>query len=73
MPVLCEPAHVASATYGVAFQMKQHTEWSNRPATFLIDPEGVIRTVHRGADYGDRPRPEEILRELDKLGRDARR
>ncbi len=67
VPVLCDPAHLISATYGVAFQMRQHTEWSNRPATFLIDREGVIRYAHRGKNYGDRPRPEELLQELDKL------
>ncbi len=69
VPVLCDPAHTVSATYGVAFQMRQHTEWSNRPATFLIDRDGVIRYEHRGKNYGDRPRPEELLQELDKLTR----
>ncbi len=71
VPVLCDPAHVVSATYGVAFQMRQHTEWSNRPATFLIDRDGVIRYAHRGKNYGDRPRPDEVLQELDKLTRGA--
>ncbi len=72
VPVLCDPTHVVGATYGVAFQMKQFTEWSNRPATFLIDKGGVIRYAHRGKNYGDRPRPEEVLQELDKLTLGAR-
>ncbi len=71
VPVLCDPAHLISATYGVAFQMRQHTEWSNRPATFLIDRDGVIRYAHRGKNYGDRPRPDKLLQELDKLTRGA--
>ncbi len=71
VPVLCDPAHLTSATYGIAFQMRQHTEWSNRPATFLIDREGVIRYVHRGKNYGNRLRPEEVLQELDNLIRGA--
>ncbi len=72
VPVLCDPAHVVSATYGVAFQMRQHTEWSNRPATFLIDREGLIRYAHRGQNYGDRPRPQEVLQEFDKLNEEGK-
>lgn len=66
-PILADPASTVSATYGVAFQMNIHTEWSNRPATFIIDREGVIRYEHRGTTYSDRPTPEQIVSELDKL------
>ncbi len=68
-PILADPAHTVSATYGVAFQMNVHTEWSNRPATFVIDKQGVIRYERRGKTYSDRPSPEELLRELDHLNR----
>ncbi|MCH7549503.1 MAG: hypothetical protein IH969_08235, partial [Candidatus Krumholzibacteriota bacterium] len=33
-PLLMDPTQTVSAMYGVAFQMRIHTEWSNRPATF---------------------------------------
>lgn len=66
-PVLADPANTVSATYGVAFQMNIHTEWSNRPATFVIDKEGVIRYERRGKTFDDRPKPDEILKELDQL------
>ena len=67
VPVLADPAHAVSATYGVAFQMKIHTEWSNRPATFIIDRDGKVRFEHRAKTYGDRPKPDEMLKELAKL------
>lgn len=66
-PILADPANTVSATYGVAFQMNIHTEWSNRPATFIIDREGVIRYERRGKTYSDRPKPAEILKEVDRL------
>jgi peroxiredoxin len=68
-PILADPAHTVSATYGVAFQMNIHTEWSNRAATFIIDKEGVIRYERRGRTFADRPKPDELLRELDRLAR----
>jgi peroxiredoxin len=66
-PILADPANTVSATYGVAFQMNIHTEWSNRPATFILDTDGVIRYERRGTTFSDRPKPEEILKELDGL------
>lgn len=66
-PLLLDPAHTVSATYGVAFQMRIHTELSNRPATFVIDREGVIRYERRAKTFADRPTVDEILAELTKL------
>ena len=66
-PILADPANTVSATYGVAFQMGIHTEWANRPATFIIDRDGVLRYERRGLTYDDRPTPEQIFEELDKL------
>jgi peroxiredoxin len=67
--VLADPANTVSATYGVAFQMNIHTEWSNRPATFIVNKnkEGVIRYERRAKTFGDRPKPNEILKDLDRL------
>jgi len=67
VPVLADPANVVSAEYGVAFQMQIHTEWSNRPAIFVIDRRGVIRSDHRAKSFDDRPAPDVLLRELAKL------
>jgi peroxiredoxin len=66
-PLLMDPALTVSATYGLAMQMKIHVEWSNRPATFLIDREGVIRYERRAKTFSDRPKPDELVTELKKL------
>jgi len=66
-PLLVDPACTLSATYGVPFQMRIHTELSNRPATFIIDKEGVIRYARLGKSFADRPRPSQIIDELKKL------
>jgi peroxiredoxin len=66
-PLLADPTQTVSAAYGVAFQMRIHTEWSNRPATFIIDKSGVLQYARLGTSFGDRPKPSEILDELSKL------
>ena len=65
-PLLMDPSLTVSAMYGVAFQMRVHTEWSNRPATFVIDRKGVIRFMKKGESFGDRPSAEQIVREIKK-------
>ena len=66
-PLLQDPALTASASYGVAFQMRVHVEESNRPATFIIDKEGILRYERRGTTYSDRPPASQIKEELRKL------
>ena len=66
-PLLTDPALVTSAAYGVAFQMRIHVEISNRPATFIIDRQGILRYARRGKTFSDRPKPSKILAELKKL------
>jgi len=66
-PLLADAADVVSAAYGIAFQMRIHTEWSNRPATFIIDRDGTLRYARRGRSFADRPSPQVVLRELEKL------
>jgi peroxiredoxin len=60
-PILGDPSSTASATYGVAMQMRIHGEWSDRPATFIIDQNGVVRYQHLATKYSDRPKVEKIL------------
>ncbi len=66
-PLLLDPSLTVSAAYGVAFGMRVHTEESNRPATFIIDKQGVLRYGKRGTSFSDRPTPRQILAELKKL------
>ena len=69
-PVLADPGFAASAAYGVAFQMRIHSDTSNTPGTFIIDPEGVLRWARVGEGEGnwrDRPSVEEVLAELGAL------
>lgn len=67
-PVLADAAGAVSALYGVAMQMSIHTERSNRPATFIIDRDGVVRYAKLGVKYSDRPGVETIRSVLEKLG-----
>ena len=66
-PLLMDPAQIVSATYGVAFQMRIHTEVSNRPATFVIDRSGILRYAKRARSFSDRPSAKQIVSELRKL------
>ncbi|MFV2067629.1 MAG: redoxin domain-containing protein, partial [Pirellulales bacterium] len=43
LTVLADPGFWVSSLYGVAFQMRIHTDTSNTPGTFVIDPQGVLR------------------------------
>ncbi len=66
-PMLTDPSLTVSAAYGVAFQMRIHTELSNRPATFVIDKAGTIRFEQRAETFGDRPTPDQIIQVLKKM------
>jgi peroxiredoxin len=82
-PVLADPACTVSATYGVAFQVNLWGDsWTNRPATFVIDRDGVLRYAYRAGSgrfsftgrpmdpiqvVEDRPTVEDLLRILDAL------
>ena len=71
VPVLCDPGFVASCRYGVAFQMRIHTDTSNTPGTFVIDKEGVLAWAHVGVgkrNWGDRPTVEATLAKVEGLG-----
>ncbi len=66
-PLLMDPSLTVSAMYGIAFQMRIHTELSNRPATFIIDRDGILRYEKRATTFSDRPSPEELLKKLEQL------
>ncbi len=61
---LADPGFLVSSIYGVAFQMRIHTDTSNTPGTFVIDKQGILRWSHIGSgkrNWGDRPSAEETL------------
>ena len=66
-PLLLDPSLTVSATYGVAFGMRIHVEQSNRPATFIVDKEGILRYAKLGTNFNDRPTPEQIVAELERI------
>ena len=59
-----------SSMYGVAFQMRIHTDTSNTPGTFVIDKQGLLRWAHIGQgkkNWADRPSPQQILERVMKI------
>jgi peroxiredoxin len=70
LPILADSARTVSATYGVAFQLKIHTEWSNRPACFIVDRNGILRIALRSKTFDDRRTADELLEALATLKRD---
>jgi alkyl hydroperoxide reductase subunit AhpC len=57
-PVLADSSFTVSADYGMS-----------RPATFIIDRDGIIRFEHRGKGTFDRPPLDTILKTIDGLGK----
>lgn len=65
--VLSDPQLQAIDAYGVRHANAPGTGDIARPASFLIDRDGVVRWRDLTANYRIRPRPETILTELDKI------
>ena len=64
-PILADPAATVGAAYGVAMQARAHTEWSGRPASFVIDRGGVVRFIQR--DTQDTRVNPEVLMQVVRL------
>lgn len=61
-PHLVDHAGIVGALYGVEpMAYAVHAEYVNRPATIIIDPEGVVRFAYYGTFWGDRPSIEQTL------------
>ena len=67
IPLLLDPSLTVTAAYGVPFQMRIHVEESTRPTTFIVDQNGILRYEKRAKTFSDRPKPAEILAEIEKL------
>ena len=65
--VLSDPQLKAIDAYGVRHANAPGAGDIARPASFLIDRDGVVRWRDLTANYRVRPRPETILAELDKI------
>ena len=68
--VLADSGFAASAAYGVAFQMRIHTDTSNTPGTFLIGTDGVLKWAYIGKgkrNWNDRPKPQTVLKQVRAL------
>ena len=69
---LADPGFLVSSIYGVAFQMRIHTDTSNTPGTFVIDKHGILSWSHVGsgkANWRDRPTIPETLAKVKEFSR----
>ena len=65
-PHLLDRAGGVAARYGIdplAFAV--HAEYINRPATVIIDPQGIVRFAYTGTFWGDRPTIEQTLKMIE--------
>jgi peroxiredoxin len=65
--ILADPELAAVDAYGVRHDDAGPDHPIARPASFLIDKQGVIRWRDLTENYRYRPRPETILTEIDRL------
>src|SRR5215472_9325739 len=66
-PMLADPAAIVSATYGAALQHFANEKWTNRPAIFVIDRDGVIRFEYPAKANRPRPPTDYLLQVVDGL------
>ena len=62
--VLADSGFKVSLMYGVAFQMRVHSDTSNTPGTFLINRDGILKKAWIGQgeeNWADRPEISELL------------
>ena len=61
-PHLVDLAGKVGLMYGVDhMEFTVHSDWINRPSTFIIDKEGILRFAYYGTFFGDRPSIEQTL------------
>lgn len=64
--ILADPELKVIDAYGLRHEREGDTPIA-RPATFLIDAQGVVRWRELTDNYRLRPHPEEILARIDEL------
>lgn len=61
-PHLVDRAAAVGLQYGIdPGEYAVHSEYVNRPATLILDPDGTVRLAHFGTYWGDRPTIGQIL------------
>lgn len=61
-PHLIDRAGAVGARYGIdPMAYAVHAEYINRPATIIIDPDGIVRLAWFGTYWGDRPSMSDVL------------
>lgn len=66
-PLLADENRDVARAWGVYVPFNYESFRIARPATFYIDPEGVVRYVHIGKNQFDRPAPEVVLKAIDTV------
>ena len=66
-PLLSDPDHRVIDRYGIFNQEDPRGREIAHPATYLIDPEGVVRWKFVEVNYRLRASNDDILAELEKL------
>lgn len=67
LPILIDADRAITKRYGVYHPFGLDAFQTARPSTFLIDRDGTIRFIYVGTDQRDRPTPEAIVAELQRL------
>jgi thioredoxin-dependent peroxiredoxin len=63
--LLADTEHEAAEAYGVWVEKKTHGDWGNQRATFVIDPDGVVR--HVLPEVSPKTHDDEVLAALSEL------
>ncbi|PEN05227.1 hypothetical protein CRI93_13530 [Longimonas halophila] len=65
-PHLLDQGATVGARYGIdPWQFAVHSEYVNRPATVIIDTEGVVQLAYFGTYWGDRPTIGQVLNMIE--------
>jgi len=67
IPLLADPGSSVHEAYGVTQPYRFHNRDMYYPATMLIDKEGKLRWLYISQKNSDRPSPELIIEQLEKL------
>jgi peroxiredoxin len=66
-PLLADQEREVAKAYGVYVAFNYESFRIARPATFVIDPSGIIRFIHVGRTQFDRPSTALVFKALDTL------
>ena len=67
-PFLLDEDRTVTRAYGVYKRLGVDSFNIARPATFVVDGQGLVRYIHVGADQTDRAPANEIFAAVQKLG-----